>query len=267
MTMAIILLHMFWGVVFFDACEKRCWWAVGLVVIVHLLVSCLVSPQRVKAATFLCRAVVSFFSFLQDSNRKFFLLFCRPSRIQITLPLWFLPMWSCLGWGSGRFIPPVGPWETWNSASRAKIRTSCCPTTGQDNGVLSWGPGLLQVFFTSRVSLEESGWTTVCISTVIRVQRGCFQPSPGRSSFLLSFVGLHFEMQLTVFGEENHESPACFCCFSQKNQTSSLIFVSLYYLWVRGQPLESGKTFPHSKCLLPLKRLSIVFFNNLLDSR
>lgn len=92
MTMAIILLHMFWGVVFFDACEKRCWWAVGLVVIVHLLVSCLVSPQRVKAATFLCRAVVSFFSFLQDSNRKFFLLFCRPSRIQITLPLWFLPM-------------------------------------------------------------------------------------------------------------------------------------------------------------------------------
>lgn len=43
MTMAIILLHMFWGVVFFDACERQRWWAVAAVVISHLLVSCLVS--------------------------------------------------------------------------------------------------------------------------------------------------------------------------------------------------------------------------------
>lgn len=43
MTMAIILLHMFWGVVFFDACEKQHWWAVAAVVISHLVVSCLVS--------------------------------------------------------------------------------------------------------------------------------------------------------------------------------------------------------------------------------
>lgn len=43
MTMAIILLHMFWGVVFFDACEKQRWWAVAAVVISHLFVSCLVS--------------------------------------------------------------------------------------------------------------------------------------------------------------------------------------------------------------------------------
>lgn len=43
MTMAIILLHMFWGVVFFDACEKQRWWAVAAVVISHLIVSCLVS--------------------------------------------------------------------------------------------------------------------------------------------------------------------------------------------------------------------------------
>ncbi len=43
MTMAIILLHMFWGVVFFDACEKQRWWAVAAVVISHLVVSCLVS--------------------------------------------------------------------------------------------------------------------------------------------------------------------------------------------------------------------------------
>ncbi|XP_061611821.1 gamma-secretase subunit Aph-1b-like isoform X2 [Phyllopteryx taeniolatus] len=46
MTMAIILLHMFWGVVFFDACEKQQWWAVATVVISHLVVSCLVSDVR-----------------------------------------------------------------------------------------------------------------------------------------------------------------------------------------------------------------------------
>lgn len=48
MTMAIILLHMFWGVVFFDACEKQRWWAVAAVVISHLVVSCLVSVGDVK---------------------------------------------------------------------------------------------------------------------------------------------------------------------------------------------------------------------------
>uniref|UniRef100_UPI003AAF4C1C gamma-secretase subunit Aph-1b isoform X2 n=1 Tax=Centroberyx gerrardi TaxID=166262 RepID=UPI003AAF4C1C len=49
MTMAIILLHMFWGVVFFDACEKQRWWSLAVVVISHLLVSCLTfqNPQYV----------------------------------------------------------------------------------------------------------------------------------------------------------------------------------------------------------------------------
>lgn len=50
MTMAIILLHMFWGVVFFDACEKRRWWAVAAVVISHLFVSCLVSANDPPAS-------------------------------------------------------------------------------------------------------------------------------------------------------------------------------------------------------------------------
>ncbi|KAK1798241.1 hypothetical protein P4O66_006637 [Electrophorus voltai] len=47
MTLAIILLHMFWGVVFFDACERRRWWVLSAVVLSHLLVSCLtfVNPQ------------------------------------------------------------------------------------------------------------------------------------------------------------------------------------------------------------------------------
>lgn len=50
MTMAIILLHMFWGVVFFDACEKQRWWAVAAVVVSHLLVSCLVSVDGSPAS-------------------------------------------------------------------------------------------------------------------------------------------------------------------------------------------------------------------------
>uniref|UniRef100_A0A3P9LXL7 Gamma-secretase subunit APH-1 n=1 Tax=Oryzias latipes TaxID=8090 RepID=A0A3P9LXL7_ORYLA len=60
MTMAIILLHMFWGVVFFDACEKRCWWAVGLVVIVHLLVSCLTFQNPDYTATLVPAYVILF---------------------------------------------------------------------------------------------------------------------------------------------------------------------------------------------------------------
>ncbi|XP_041713505.1 gamma-secretase subunit Aph-1b [Coregonus clupeaformis] len=49
MTMAVILLHMFWGVVFFDSCEKQHWWSLAVVVISHLLVSCLTfqNPQYV----------------------------------------------------------------------------------------------------------------------------------------------------------------------------------------------------------------------------
>ncbi|CAO2599224.1 Gamma-secretase subunit APH-1A [Lemmus lemmus] len=39
LTAAIILLHTFWGVVFFDACERKRYWAVGLVVGSHLLTS------------------------------------------------------------------------------------------------------------------------------------------------------------------------------------------------------------------------------------
>ncbi|XP_062409913.1 gamma-secretase subunit Aph-1b-like isoform X1 [Sardina pilchardus] len=41
MTLAITLLHTFWGVVFFDGCEKSRWWVIGVVVALHLLVSCL----------------------------------------------------------------------------------------------------------------------------------------------------------------------------------------------------------------------------------
>ncbi|KAG5835098.1 gamma-secretase subunit Aph-1b-like [Anguilla rostrata] len=39
MTLAVTLLHTFWGVVFFDGCERKRWWAVAVVVCLHLLVS------------------------------------------------------------------------------------------------------------------------------------------------------------------------------------------------------------------------------------
>lgn len=41
--MALVLLHTFWGIVFFDACERRRYWGLGLVVTSHLLTSGLVS--------------------------------------------------------------------------------------------------------------------------------------------------------------------------------------------------------------------------------
>ncbi|NXL53506.1 APH1A secretase, partial [Podilymbus podiceps] len=39
LTMALVLLHTFWGVIFFDACEKHRHWCLGLVVASHLLTS------------------------------------------------------------------------------------------------------------------------------------------------------------------------------------------------------------------------------------
>nr|XP_023414083.1 gamma-secretase subunit APH-1B [Loxodonta africana] len=41
MTLVIILLHIFWGIVFFDGCEKKRWCALLVVVLTHLLVSAL----------------------------------------------------------------------------------------------------------------------------------------------------------------------------------------------------------------------------------
>ncbi|KAM4880632.1 gamma-secretase subunit APH-1A isoform 2-T2 [Sylvia borin] len=43
LTMALVLLHTFWGIIFFDACERRRAGGLGLVVGSHLLTSGLVS--------------------------------------------------------------------------------------------------------------------------------------------------------------------------------------------------------------------------------
>lgn len=45
MTLVLILLHTFWGVIFFHGCENRRWWEVGAVVLTHLIVSVLVSGR------------------------------------------------------------------------------------------------------------------------------------------------------------------------------------------------------------------------------
>uniref|UniRef100_A0A673HVV3 Gamma-secretase subunit APH-1 n=1 Tax=Sinocyclocheilus rhinocerous TaxID=307959 RepID=A0A673HVV3_9TELE len=39
MTLALTLLHTFWGVLFFEGCEKSCWWVIAAVVSLHLLVA------------------------------------------------------------------------------------------------------------------------------------------------------------------------------------------------------------------------------------
>uniref|UniRef100_A0ACB8EP51 Anterior pharynx defective 1 n=1 Tax=Sphaerodactylus townsendi TaxID=933632 RepID=A0ACB8EP51_9SAUR len=46
MTLVMIFLHTFWGIVFFHGCETRQWWEVGAVVVTHLIVSGLVSIRR-----------------------------------------------------------------------------------------------------------------------------------------------------------------------------------------------------------------------------
>ncbi|XP_058397760.1 gamma-secretase subunit APH-1B isoform X2 [Diceros bicornis minor] len=46
MTLVIIMLHMFWGIVFFDGCEKKKWYALLVVLLTHLLVSALVSLEN-----------------------------------------------------------------------------------------------------------------------------------------------------------------------------------------------------------------------------
>ncbi|XP_036159905.1 gamma-secretase subunit APH-1B isoform X3 [Myotis myotis] len=47
MTQVIILLHMFWGIIFFDGCEKKNWYPLLAVILTHLLVSALtfLNPQ------------------------------------------------------------------------------------------------------------------------------------------------------------------------------------------------------------------------------
>ncbi|KAF7703420.1 gamma-secretase subunit Aph-1b [Silurus meridionalis] len=68
MTLAIILLHVFWGVVFFESCERRRWWSLGAVVCSHLFVSCLtfMNPQYEGSLipTYIVLCVMAVWAFL-----------------------------------------------------------------------------------------------------------------------------------------------------------------------------------------------------------
>uniref|UniRef100_A0A8D0HN31 Gamma-secretase subunit APH-1 n=1 Tax=Sphenodon punctatus TaxID=8508 RepID=A0A8D0HN31_SPHPU len=39
MTLLLIFLHTFWGILFFHGCEHRSWWEISVVVLTHLIVS------------------------------------------------------------------------------------------------------------------------------------------------------------------------------------------------------------------------------------
>ena len=56
MTLVVIMLHVFWGVVFFDGCEKNKWYTLLTVLLTHLVVSTQVSAGTVLGAcAFRCR--------------------------------------------------------------------------------------------------------------------------------------------------------------------------------------------------------------------
>lgn len=59
MTLVIILLHMFWGIVFFDGCEKKKWYTLLVVLLTHLLVSALVSIATVLKPVFGAQVCIS----------------------------------------------------------------------------------------------------------------------------------------------------------------------------------------------------------------
>uniref|UniRef100_A0AAA9TB70 Gamma-secretase subunit APH-1 n=1 Tax=Bos taurus TaxID=9913 RepID=A0AAA9TB70_BOVIN len=48
MTLVITLLHVFWGIVFFDGCEKKKWYTLLVVLLSHLLVSALILMNGVR---------------------------------------------------------------------------------------------------------------------------------------------------------------------------------------------------------------------------
>lgn len=59
MTLVIILLHVFWGIIFFDGCEKKKWSALLVVLLSHLLVSALVSIATMLTLCFVTQVPIS----------------------------------------------------------------------------------------------------------------------------------------------------------------------------------------------------------------
>ncbi|XP_010639503.1 gamma-secretase subunit APH-1B isoform X3 [Fukomys damarensis] len=59
MTLVVILLHVFWGIVFFDACEKKKWYVLLIVLLTHLLVSAQVPADGAPRRSGLAKAQTS----------------------------------------------------------------------------------------------------------------------------------------------------------------------------------------------------------------
>jgi len=46
LTLSFILLHTFWGIIYFDGCRNRRYYQPVIVVVLHMSLSCLVSSLR-----------------------------------------------------------------------------------------------------------------------------------------------------------------------------------------------------------------------------
>ncbi|XP_010887863.1 gamma-secretase subunit Aph-1b [Esox lucius] len=89
MTLALTLLHTFWGVVFFDGCERKRWWVIVAVLCLHLVVSglSLLNPLYVGSVPpvyviMLLMAVWAFFSSGGSLHNLSLLWTCRKSNAE-----------------------------------------------------------------------------------------------------------------------------------------------------------------------------------------
>ncbi|XP_014000357.1 gamma-secretase subunit Aph-1b [Salmo salar] len=89
MTLALTLLHTFWGVVFFEGCERKRWWVIAVVLCLHLMVFSLslLNPFYVGSilpvyAIMLLMAVWAFFSSGGSLHNITLLWTCRKSNTE-----------------------------------------------------------------------------------------------------------------------------------------------------------------------------------------
>lgn len=74
MTLVMIFLHTFWGIIFFHGCETRQWWEVGTVVVTHLIVSGLTFWNPIYLASllpsYLLMAALAVWAYLLSGGSK-----------------------------------------------------------------------------------------------------------------------------------------------------------------------------------------------------